>query len=72
MTEMCHLGKCNSIACSNEDHEVRDFEGICGVNVLSVAATDRDAGNERKGYYNTQYVKAQATNPDDRERSALN
>ena len=43
------LGKFNSIARSNEDHTVRDVEGKCGVSILSVAATDRVAGNERKG-----------------------
>jgi len=47
------LGKVNSIARSNEDHVVRDVEGKCGVSTLSVAATDRVAGNERKGCYNT-------------------
>ena len=38
---------------------------------MSVAATDRVTGNERKGYYNTvQNAKAQATNPDERELSS--
>ena len=44
------LGRFNCIACSNEDHTVRDVEGKSGVSILSVAATDRVAGNERKGY----------------------
>jgi len=58
------LGKFNFIAWSNEDHTVRDVEGKCGVSTLSVTATDRVAGDERKGCYNTvQKVKAQATNP---------
>jgi len=49
---------------------VRD-EGKCGVSILSVVATDRVAGNERKGCYNTvQNAKAQATNPDEREVSS--
>jgi hypothetical protein len=62
------LSKCNFIACSNEDHIVRDVEGKCGVSILSVAATDRVAGNERKGYYDTVgYAKAQATKPDESE-----
>jgi len=34
------LGKFNSVACSNEDHTVRDVEGKCGVCILSDAATD--------------------------------
>jgi hypothetical protein len=42
------LSRCNSIACNNEDHKVRDVEGKCGVNVLSDATTDRVAANERK------------------------
>jgi hypothetical protein len=63
--------KCNSIACSNEDHIVRDVEGNCCVGILSVAATDRVAGNEWKGYYNTvQNAKEQATSPDEREVSS--
>ena len=38
---------------------------------MSVAATERVAGNERKGYYNTaQNAKAQATNPHEREVSS--
>ena len=62
------LSKCNSIARGNEEHTVRDAEGKCGVSVLPVAATDRVAGNEWKGYYNTvQNAKAHATNPDDRK-----
>ena len=61
------LGKFNSIARSNEDHTVRDVEGKCGVSILSVAATDRVEGNERKGCYNTvRNAKAQATNPRER------
>jgi hypothetical protein len=64
-------GKCNSIACSNEEHSACDVEGNCGVGILLVAATDRVAGNERKGYYNTvQNAKAQATIPDEREVSS--
>jgi hypothetical protein len=60
------FSKCNAIACSNEDHIVRDGEGKCGVSILTVAATDRAGGTERKGYYNTvQNAKAQATNPDE-------
>jgi hypothetical protein len=47
------LGRFNSIACNDEDHIVRDVEGKCGLSILSVAATDRVAGNERKGYYNS-------------------
>jgi hypothetical protein len=63
------LSKCNSIACSNKDHIVSD-EGECGVSILSVAATDRVAGNERKGYYDTvERAKAQATKPDECEVS---
>jgi hypothetical protein len=63
------LSKCNFIACSSEDHIVRDVEGEY-VRILSVAATDRVAGNERKGYYNTVgYTKAQATKPDESEVS---
>ena len=63
------LSKCNSIACSNEDHIVHDVEGKC-VFILSVVATDRVTSNERKGYYNiAENAKAQATNPDEREDS---
>ena len=47
------LGRFNSIACRNKDHTGRDVEGKCGVSISSVAATDRVAGHERKGYYNT-------------------
>ena len=58
------LGKFYSVACSNEDHTVPDVEGECSVSILSVAATDRVAGDERKGCYNTvQKAKVQATNP---------
>jgi hypothetical protein len=65
------LGRFNSIACSSEDHTVRDVEGKCSVTIFSVAATDRVEGNERKGYCNTaQNAKAQATNPDEREVSS--
>jgi len=65
------LCKCNSIACSNEDHLVRDVQGKCGVSILSVAATERVTGNERKGYYNTiQNAKTQATNPGEKEFSS--
>jgi len=64
------LGKFNSIACSNEDHTVRDFEGKCGVSTLSDAATDRVVGNERKGCYKVENAKAQATNPGEREVSS--
>jgi hypothetical protein len=63
--------KCNFVACSNEDLSARDVEGNCGVGILSVAATDRVAGNERKGCCNTvQNAKVQATNPDEREVSS--
>jgi len=56
---------------SNEDHIARDVEGKCGVSILSVASTDRVAGNEWKGCYNTvQNAKAQATNPSEREASS--
>jgi hypothetical protein len=67
------LSRCNSIACSNEDHVVRDVEEKGGVSVLSVLSTDRAAGGERKGYYDSvQNAKAQATKPDEREiRSQL-
>ena len=34
------LGRFNYIACSNEEHTVRDIERICGVSILSVAAAD--------------------------------
>jgi len=65
------LSNCNSNACSNEDHIVRDVEGKCGVSILSVAAIDQVTGNKRKGYYNTiQKAKAQATNPGEREVSS--
>jgi len=67
------LGKYNSIACSNEDHTVRDVEGECGVSILSVAATDLVAGNERKGCYSAvQNAKAQATNPGERGQLSAN
>jgi hypothetical protein len=62
------LNKCNSIACSDEDHIVRDSEGECGVSILSVAATDRVVGNERKGYYDTVGC-VHATKPDGSEVS---
>jgi uncharacterized low-complexity protein len=41
------LSKCNSIACSNENHIVPDVEGKCGIITSSVVATDRVASNER-------------------------
>jgi hypothetical protein len=64
------LNKCNSIACSDEDHIVCDGEGKCGVSILSVAVTDRVLGNERKEYYDTVgCVKAQAIKPDGSEVS---
>jgi hypothetical protein len=47
------LGTFNCIACSNEAHTAGDAEGKCGVSILSVAATDRIAGDGRKGCYNT-------------------
>jgi hypothetical protein len=34
------LSKCNSIACSYEDHIVHNVEGKCGVSILLVVATD--------------------------------
>jgi hypothetical protein len=62
------ISKCNSIACSNVDYIVHEVEGECGVGVLLVAATDRVAGNERKGYYNSiQKVKIQDTKLDEEE-----
>jgi len=65
------LDKFNSIARINEDHTVRDVGVKCGVSILSVAATDRVTGNERKGYYNTvQNAEAQATNPCEKEVSS--
>jgi hypothetical protein len=47
------LGRCYSFACSSEDRIVHDADGKCGVSIFLVAATDRVAGSEWKGYYNT-------------------
>jgi hypothetical protein len=70
MTEMSHLVNVIPLHVTIEDHIVRDVEGKCGVSILSVAATDRVAGSERKGYYDTvRYAKAQATKPDESEVS---
>jgi hypothetical protein len=43
------INKSNSFACTDEDLIARVMKGKCGVNVLSVAATDRVAGNEQMG-----------------------
>ena len=66
------LSKCNSTACSNEDHIVRDVEGMCGeVYCRSRLQSELQAMNERD--ITTQYrTRRHRLQTQVKKRSALN